>query len=114
MNSIFYQGNQVISGDFKGERTTSDGSVILLEKIERKTRCILRYCNRLFDRRKQCLVKYSMYTQVCQKDIFFFRKKIFFVILLNNLQLSILSVVTFIFIKRFKYPIYNFVLKSPL
>ena len=62
MNSIFYQGNQVISGDFKGERTTSDGSVILLEKIERKTRCILRYCNRLFDRRKQCLVKYSMYT----------------------------------------------------
>ena len=53
MNSIFYQGNRVISGDFKGERTTSDGSVILLEKIERNTKCILRYCNRLFDRPKR-------------------------------------------------------------
>gem|GEM_PF-6621430 len=45
---------------------------------------------------------------------FYPRLYAFCVILLNNLQLSILSILTFIFVKRVKYLVYNFVLKSTL
>ena len=35
MNSIFYQKKRAVTVDFKGERTTSDAAIILLEAIER-------------------------------------------------------------------------------
>jgi hypothetical protein len=39
-NTVFYRGNTAISVDFSAEEISSDGSLILLEKLERKHKLI--------------------------------------------------------------------------
>ena len=39
-NTVFYRGNTAVSVDFSAEEISSDGSVILLEKLERKHKLI--------------------------------------------------------------------------
>ena len=34
--TLFYRGNKAVSVDFNGDQISSDGSIILLEKLERK------------------------------------------------------------------------------
>ena len=41
-HTIFYRGNWSVSVDFSAEEISSDGAVVLLEKIERE-RKLLRY-----------------------------------------------------------------------
>ncbi len=35
-NKVFYRGNREISVDFSAEEISSDGAIVLLEKIERE------------------------------------------------------------------------------
>ena len=41
-STIFYRGNTAVSVDFSAEEISSDGAVVLLEKIEREHK-LLRY-----------------------------------------------------------------------
>ena len=45
-----------VTADFKGERSTSDGSIILLEAIERSTSYLKGFCQKIFDKRLKNLV----------------------------------------------------------
>lgn len=45
-NTAIYRGNTSVSVDFSAEEISSDGSVVLLEKIERKHK-LLNYFSKL-------------------------------------------------------------------
>ena len=45
-NTVFYRGNTEVSVDFSSEDISSDGSVLLLEKLEREHK-LLRYFSRV-------------------------------------------------------------------
>jgi len=50
-NTIFYRGNKAISADFSAEQISSDGAVLLLEKLERKHKLIEYFSGYIPDRR---------------------------------------------------------------
>ena len=50
-NTVFYRGNTAISVDFSAEEISSDGSVILLEKLERKNKLLRHFSKIIPDNR---------------------------------------------------------------
>lgn len=66
-NTAIYRGNTSVSVDFSAEEISSDGSVVLLEKIERKHK-LLNYFSKLIpDHRDQSLVQHSMEKMLRQR-----------------------------------------------
>ncbi len=50
-NTIFYRGNTSVLLDFSSEQISSDGAIVLLEKIERKEKLIGYFSNYFPDNR---------------------------------------------------------------
>ena len=59
-NTVFYRGNVSVSLDFSGEEISSDGAVILLEKLEREHRVIDYFSKQIPDHRHPSLIRHSM------------------------------------------------------
>ena len=59
-NTIFYRRNTAISVDFSAEEISSDGAVVLLEKIERKHQLISYFSNFIPDKRHPLLITHSI------------------------------------------------------
>jgi len=59
-DTVFYRNKQAISIDFSAEKISSDGAVILLEKIERKHKFIESFSKILPDNRCAHLVEHSV------------------------------------------------------
>lgn len=66
-DTIFYRENKSISVDFSGSEISSDGSLILLEKIERKHKLIKRFAKLLPDLRDPNLITYTRENQLKQR-----------------------------------------------
>ena len=62
-NTIFYRHNKAISVDFTAEEISSDGSLILLEKIEREHGLIKFFSSIIPDTRN---LFYTIYTREAQ------------------------------------------------
>ena len=58
-NTIFYRGNTGISVDFSAEEISSDGALVLLEKMERKHKVIKYFSSFLPDTRNPLLITHS-------------------------------------------------------
>ena len=59
-STIFYRGNTAISVDFSAEAISSDGSVVLLEKIERKHKLLRYFSSYIPDHRHPLLITHSI------------------------------------------------------
>jgi len=59
-NTLFYRGNVRVSVDFSGEEISSDGALILLEKLEREHKLIDYFSKQIPDGRDPGLVRHSM------------------------------------------------------
>jgi len=66
-DTVFYRGNQSILVDFSGSEISSDGSLILLEKIEKKHKLIKKFSKCLPDTRNQHLITYTREEQLKQR-----------------------------------------------
>jgi len=66
-DTLFYRGNTSISVDFSASEISSDGSLILLEKIEREHKLINKFGKHLPDLRNPNLVTYSREAQLKQR-----------------------------------------------
>jgi len=65
--TVFYRGNKAVSVDFTGEEISSDGSIILLEKLERKHR-LLGYISEVIpDHREPGKVEHSVEKMLKQR-----------------------------------------------
>lgn len=59
-NTIFYRVNKAVSVDFSAEEISSDGAIVLLEKIERQHK-LLRYFSRFIpEKRNPFFVTHSV------------------------------------------------------
>ena len=58
--TAYYQGNTEVSVDFSGEKISSDGSIVLLEKLERKHKLIKYFSKLLPNDRNQSKVVHSV------------------------------------------------------
>ncbi|MCK5104195.1 MAG: transposase, partial [Cyclobacteriaceae bacterium] len=59
-NTIFYKGKTEVSIDFSSEEISSDGSVILLEKLERKHKIIRYFSKFIPDSRDPLRITHSL------------------------------------------------------
>ena len=50
-STIFYRGNTAVSVDFSAEEISSDGAIVLLEKVERQHRLLRYFSNYIPDHR---------------------------------------------------------------
>lgn len=66
-DTLFYRGNRAISVDFSASEISSDGSLILLEKIEREYKLIKKFSKYLPDLRNPRLITYSRESQLKQR-----------------------------------------------
>jgi len=66
-NTVFYRANKEISVDFSAEEISSDGSLVLLEKLERKNGLISYLSSSIPDNRNQKHVIYSRESQLKQR-----------------------------------------------
>lgn len=66
-DTIFYRGNTSVSVDFSASEISSDGSLILLEKIEREHKLIKKFSRYLPDLRNPKLITYSREAQLKQR-----------------------------------------------
>lgn len=66
-DTIFYRGNTSVSVDFSASEISSDGSLILLEKIEREHKLIKKFGRYLPDLRNPKLITYSREAQLKQR-----------------------------------------------
>ena len=58
--TAFYRGNTEVSVDFSAEGVSSDGAVVLLEKLERKHKLISRFSRHIPDKRDPSKVEHSI------------------------------------------------------
>ena len=58
-NTIFYRGNTEVLVDFSAEEISSDGAVVLLEKIEREARLVRYFSKFIPDNRDACKTVHS-------------------------------------------------------
>ncbi|MCD6543092.1 MAG: transposase, partial [Flavobacteriaceae bacterium] len=58
-NTLFYRKNTAISIDFSAEQISSDGSLILLEKLEREHKVINYFSKFLPDTRNPRFITYT-------------------------------------------------------
>ena len=66
-DTLFYRGNSAISVDFSASEISTDGSLILLEKIEREHKLIKKFGKHLPDLRNPRLITYSREVQLKQR-----------------------------------------------
>jgi len=66
-DTLFYRGNTSISVDFSASEISTDGSLILLEKIEREHKLIKKFGKSLPDLRNPKLITYSREAQLKQR-----------------------------------------------
>ena len=66
-DTIFYRGRKSISVDFSASEISSDGSLILLEKIEREYKLIKKFSKHLPDLRNPFLITYTREAQLKQR-----------------------------------------------
>jgi len=66
-DTIFYRGNKSISVDFSSSEISTDGSLILLEKIERQHKLINYFSKYLPDLRNPHFITYSREAQLKQR-----------------------------------------------
>lgn len=66
-NTLFYRGNQEVKFDFTAEEISSDGAIILTEKIERKFKIIRNFCKSLPDDRHQSYVRHKIENMLKQR-----------------------------------------------
>lgn len=66
-STIFYRGNTAVSFDFSAEEISSDGAIILLEKLERKEKLIGYFSKYLPDNRDPLRIKHSRYKLLKQR-----------------------------------------------
>jgi hypothetical protein len=66
-STLFYRGNTVVSVDFSAPEISSDGSLILLEKIEREHKLIQKFGKYLPDVRNPKLITYTREAQLKQR-----------------------------------------------
>ena|SRR5690554_3094912 len=59
-NTIFYRGKTEISVDFSAEEISSDGAVVLLEKLEKEHRLIRRISKFIPDNRNSKKTRHSI------------------------------------------------------
>jgi hypothetical protein len=59
-DTVFYRGNIAVSLDFSAEGTSSDGAVLLLEKLERKHKLINYFSKLTPDSRHSFFIMHSM------------------------------------------------------
>jgi hypothetical protein len=57
-STLFYRGNKSVSVDFSSSEISSDGSLILLEKIEQEHKLLKKFGQYLFDARNPKLITY--------------------------------------------------------
>lgn len=66
-NTLFYRGNQCVSVDFSATEISSDGSLILLEKLERDHNLLSHFATLLPDNRNPKYITYSRAHQLKQR-----------------------------------------------
>ena len=66
-DTLFYRGNTAISVDFSASEISTDGSLILLEKIERDYKLINKFAKHLPDLRNPKFITYSREAQLKQR-----------------------------------------------
>lgn len=66
-DTIFYRGNTSISVNFSASEISSDGSLILLEKIEREHRLLKKFGKYLPDLRNPRFITYTRESQLKQR-----------------------------------------------
>ena len=66
-NTLFYRGNQSVSVDFSATEISSDGSLILLEKLERNNKLLSHFGKLLPDDRNPKYITYSREQQLKQR-----------------------------------------------
>ncbi len=66
-DTLFYRGNKSISLDFSSSEISSDGSLILLEKIEREYKLIKKFGKHLPDSRNPLYTTYTREAQLKQR-----------------------------------------------
>ncbi len=66
-DTLFYRGNTAISVDFSATEISTDGLLILLEKIEREHKLINKFGKHLPDLRNPNLITYSREDQLKQR-----------------------------------------------
>ena len=59
-STIFYRGNKAVSIDFSAEEISSDGAIVLLEKVERQHKLIRYFSNYIPDHRHPLLITHSI------------------------------------------------------
>lgn len=67
VNIAFFTGNKQVNFDFNGQNITSDGAVLLLEKIERNSRILRNIANLIPDDRQKGSIDYSIYDMLRQR-----------------------------------------------
>ena len=67
MKPIFYEGKRGVSLDFKGEKLSSNGGILLIHKGERASGYIKAFSAKLVDRRDQTQVVHSKYKLLLQR-----------------------------------------------
>lgn len=60
INTVFYRGNTEISVDFSAEEISSDGAIVLLEKIEREHKLLSYFSDLIPDARHPLLITHSI------------------------------------------------------
>ncbi|MCP4055187.1 MAG: IS1380 family transposase [Mesoflavibacter sp.] len=65
--SAFYKGNKAIFVDFEAEKLSSDGGLIMLEKIERKHHIIKHFSDLIVDKRHSSYIKHSFHKLLMQR-----------------------------------------------
>lgn len=66
-DTVFYRGKTAISIDFSAEAISSDGAVLLLEKLERKHNIIGSFSAHIPDLRHNCFITHSMKKLIKQR-----------------------------------------------
>ena len=66
-NTLFYRNKQAISIDFSADEISSDGSLVLLEKLEREHGLIRYFSNSIPDSRNPKLITYTRESQLKQR-----------------------------------------------
>ena len=66
-DTLFYRGKRAISIDFSASEISTDGSLILLEKIEREHKLIKKFGKNLPDLRNPQFITYSREAQLKQR-----------------------------------------------
>ena len=59
-STIFYRGNTAVSVDFSAEEISSDGAVVLVEKIEREHKLLRYYSSYIPDHRPPLLITHTL------------------------------------------------------